>query len=152
MWELRPLTPLLAFTACYRDSFTSPPPSYYNEWQFTSLQTTKASDKESKIVIYRVLSQFFIPCWQPFPSNSMIFFISRCSLWSIGHPRNARFTSVVRTPWTGDQPVARPLPTHSKHKHRINVHTKAGFKPTIPGSERAKTVTAWVFEIRKEVL
>jgi hypothetical protein len=29
--------------------------------------------------------------------------------------------TVCRTPWTGDQPVARPLPTHTgQHKHRIN--------------------------------
>jgi hypothetical protein len=28
-----------------------------------------------------------------------------------------------RTPWTCDQPVARPLPTHTEqHKHRINAH------------------------------
>jgi hypothetical protein len=31
--------------------------------------------------------------------------------------------TVCRTPWTGDQPVARSLPTHRiPHKHRINAH------------------------------
>jgi hypothetical protein len=31
--------------------------------------------------------------------------------------------TVGRTPWTGDQPVAKPLPTHTEqHKHRINAH------------------------------
>jgi hypothetical protein len=29
---------------------------------------------------------------------------------------------VGRTPWTGDQPVARPLPTHRTTKNRINAH------------------------------
>jgi hypothetical protein len=37
-----------------------------------------------------------------------------------------------RTPWTGDQPVARPLPTHRT--------TQVGFEPTIPSFERAKMV------------
>jgi hypothetical protein len=48
-----------------------------------------------------------------------------------------------RTPWKGDLLVARPIP-----KHRINAYTHThqtsmlcvGFKPTIPASERAKTV------------
>jgi hypothetical protein len=30
--------------------------------------------------------------------------------------------TVGRTPWTGDQPVARPLRTE-RHKHRINAHS-----------------------------
>jgi hypothetical protein len=48
-----------------------------------------------------------------------------------------------RTPWTGDQPVASPLP-----KHRINTYTHqtsmlcVGFEHTIPASEWAKTVHA----------
>jgi hypothetical protein len=48
-----------------------------------------------------------------------------------------------RTPWTSDRLVARPLP-----KHRINAYTHqtsmpcVGFEPTIPASERAKTVHA----------
>jgi hypothetical protein len=29
---------------------------------------------------------------------------------------------VGRTPWMGDQPVARPMPTHRKYEHRINAH------------------------------
>jgi hypothetical protein len=32
------------------------------------------------------------------------------------------FYTVGRTPWKGDQPVARPLPTQKQHKHRINTH------------------------------
>jgi hypothetical protein len=31
--------------------------------------------------------------------------------------------TVGRTPWTGDQPVARSLPAHTgQHKHKINAH------------------------------
>jgi hypothetical protein len=33
------------------------------------------------------------------------------------------FYTLSRTPWTGDQPVARPLPAHTgQYKHRINAH------------------------------
>jgi hypothetical protein len=48
--------------------------------------------------------------------------------------------TVGRIPWTGDQPVARPLPTH-----RINTQTSMpllGFQPAIPVFERAKMVHA----------
>jgi hypothetical protein len=51
---------------------------------------------------------------------------------------------IGRTPWTGDQPVARPLPTH-RTTHRINTQTsmpRLGFEPTIPVFERAKRVHA----------
>jgi hypothetical protein len=37
---------------------------------------------------------------------------------------------IIGTPWTGDQLVARPLPTH---KHIINAQkSRVGFEPTIP--------------------
>jgi hypothetical protein len=49
--------------------------------------------------------------------------------------------AVDRTPWKGDQPIARPLP-----KHRINAHRHpcfwVGFEPTIPVLKQAKTVHA----------
>jgi hypothetical protein len=50
-----------------------------------------------------------------------------------------------RIPWTGNQPVARPVPTQRTAKHRNSTHTHkepcflVGFKPTIPAFERAKT-------------
>jgi hypothetical protein len=54
--------------------------------------------------------------------------------------------TVGRTPWTGDQPVASPLPTHTTSQTR-NKRTQTstpgvGFEPTIPVFERAKTVHA----------
>jgi hypothetical protein len=37
--------------------------------------------------------------------------------------------TVGRTPWTGNQLVARPLPTHTgQHKHRINAHIHPCFE------------------------
>jgi hypothetical protein len=44
--------------------------------------------------------------------------------------------TVGRTPWTGDQPVARPLPTHR------TTQTQNKRTHTITASERAKTVHA----------
>jgi hypothetical protein len=52
--------------------------------------------------------------------------------------------TVDRTPWTGDQPVARPLPKQDS-KTQKRGHTsmpRAGFEPTIPVFERSNTVHA----------
>jgi hypothetical protein len=51
-----------------------------------------------------------------------------------------------RTPWTGDQLVARSVPKHRTTQTKKNAHTLqtsmpwVGFETTIPASERAKTV------------
>jgi hypothetical protein len=49
-----------------------------------------------------------------------------------------------RTPWTEDQPVARPLPTHrttqTQNKRTQTSIPRVGFEPTIPVLEWAKTV------------
>jgi hypothetical protein len=51
-----------------------------------------------------------------------------------------------RTPWTVDQPVARPLPTHrttqTQNKRAQTSMPWVGFEPSIPVFERAKTVHA----------
>jgi hypothetical protein len=69
---------------------------------------------------------------------------SPCGPWPLFQFLN--LYTVSRTPWTGDQPVARPSPAHTEHhKHRINVDIsmpRVGFEPTIPVFERAKTVHA----------
>jgi hypothetical protein len=50
------------------------------------------------------------------------------------------------SPWTGDQPVARPLSTHratqTQNKRTQTSMPPMGFEPTIPVFERAKTVHA----------
>jgi hypothetical protein len=50
------------------------------------------------------------------------------------------------TPWTGNQPVARPLPTHrttrTQNKRTQTSMPRKGFEPTTPVLERAKTVHA----------
>jgi hypothetical protein len=59
--------------------------------------------------------------------------------------RNHLFTA-GRTPWTSDQPVARPLPTdrttQTQHKHIPNMRVLLGFESMISASERAKTLRA----------
>jgi hypothetical protein len=55
-------------------------------------------------------------------------------------------SNVGRSPWTGHQPVARPLPTHrttqTQNKRTRTSMRWVGFEPTIPVFERAKTVHA----------
>jgi hypothetical protein len=56
------------------------------------------------------------------------------------------YWTVGRTPWTGDQPVARPLPIYRTTQHRkTRTHIympQVGFEPVIPVFERPKTVRA----------
>jgi hypothetical protein len=53
------------------------------------------------------------------------------------------FTQWIRFFWTGNQPVARPLPTHgttqTRNKRTQSSVPQGGFKPTIPVFEQAKT-------------
>jgi hypothetical protein len=52
--------------------------------------------------------------------------------------------TVGRTPWTRDQPVARPLPAHrttqTQNKRTQTSMSRVGFEPTIPVFESTKTV------------
>jgi hypothetical protein len=54
--------------------------------------------------------------------------------------------AVGRTPWTGDQPVAGPQPTHrttqTENKRTQTSMPRVGFEPTIAVLERTKTVHA----------
>jgi hypothetical protein len=51
---------------------------------------------------------------------------------------------VGRTPWTGDQPFARPLPAHRttqiQNKRTQTSMLQVGFEPTIPVFEPTKTL------------
>jgi hypothetical protein len=62
--------------------------------------------------------------WQWYYNETFLFFLSPAALL-LGLGLSFSFLisyTVDRTPWTGDQPVARPLPTHRKYKHGINAH------------------------------
>jgi hypothetical protein len=54
--------------------------------------------------------------------------------------------TVGRTQWTGDQPVARPLPAYrtaqTQNKRTQTFMPQVGFEPKIPVFDREKTVHA----------
>jgi hypothetical protein len=55
--------------------------------------------------------------------------------------------TVGRTPWTGDQPITKPLPTHrTTNRYIEQMHTdnrsRVKFEPTIPVFEEERTVHA----------
>jgi hypothetical protein len=64
--------------------------------------------------------------------------------WPLFHFFN--LYTVGMTPWTGDQPIARPLPTHTTaqtlNKRTQTSMPRLGFELTIPVFELAKTVHA----------
>jgi hypothetical protein len=73
---------------------------------------------------------------------SNLWLYSSCGAWPLFH---LILNTVGRTPWTGDQPVARLLPTHRTETQNKPTHTfmtRVGFEPTIPVFERAKTFHA----------
>jgi hypothetical protein len=76
-------------------------------------------------------------------SSVCLWLHSLCGPWPLSQFLN--LYSVGRTPWTGDQPVARPLPTHrTTQTQNKNTQTsmRVGFEPTIPVFARGKSVHA----------
>jgi hypothetical protein len=72
-------------------------------------------------------------------------FMALQPLWTLAaFFQSLNLYTVGRTPWTGDQPVARPLPTHTtKQTQNKRIQTSmpaVGFEPTIPMFELVKTV------------
>jgi hypothetical protein len=69
---------------------------------------------------------------------------SPCGLWPLFQFLNLH--RVGRTPWTGDEPIARPLPTHrttqTQNKRTQTSMPRVGFEPRIPVLEWTKTVHA----------
>jgi hypothetical protein len=59
---------------------------------------------------------------------------------------NKSFQTVGRTPWTGDEPVGRPLPAHRTAQTQIKrtqtSRPQLRLEPTIPVFEQLKTVHA----------
>jgi hypothetical protein len=73
-----------------------------------------------------------------------LWFYGPCGPWPLFQCLNPY--TVGRTPWTGDQPVARPLPTdrttQTQNKRIQTSMPRVGFETTIPVFERPKTVHA----------
>jgi thiosulfate reductase cytochrome b subunit len=81
---------------------------------------------------------------------TILLFLLLLQFWSIGLISQFldHFTD-GRSPWTGDQLVARQLPKHRTTQTQENAHAhtpksmpRVRFEPTIPASARAKTVHA----------
>jgi hypothetical protein len=93
---------------------------------FDNESQTHGTKRASRLILFLSLSMAL----QPFEPGR---FYSFSILYTVG-----------RTPWTGNQPVGRPLYLHKEqHKHRINAHRHQclGWN-SIPVFERAKTVHA----------
>jgi hypothetical protein len=75
-------------------------------------------------------------------SHIHLWLYSPCGSWPLFQFLNPY--TVRRTPWTGDQPDTKPLPTYrttqTQNKHKQTPMPRVAFEPTIPVSERAKTV------------
>jgi hypothetical protein len=76
--------------------------------------------------------------------STYLWLYSPCGPWPLFQLLN--LYTVGRTPWTGDQPVAKPLPTHTTtqtHNKRTQTYMpRVGFEPTIPAFVQEKTVHA----------
>jgi hypothetical protein len=68
-----------------------------------------------------------------------------CSVQKFNFQTYESIRTVGRTPWTGDQPDSRPLPTQDNTMQKKRGHTsmpRTIFEPAIPMFERPKTVRA----------
>jgi hypothetical protein len=134
-------------------------------FRFVSLPCSRVNANSYSTLVKRLCFLFYILFCQCLPiigiflllstssssssSSSYYYYYYYYSYTALGLGRFFSFLilyTVRRTPWTGDQAVARPLPTHiEQHKHRIEAQTSmpwVGFEPTIPAFEQAKTVHA----------
>jgi hypothetical protein len=93
-------------------------------------------------------NEFLLIFWSIHPYLSLYVYLWLCSpLLDLGCFFSFLILYTVgRTPWTGDQPVARPIPTYrttqTQNKRTQTSMPCVGFQPKIPAFERAKTVHA----------
>jgi hypothetical protein len=71
------------------------------------------------------------------PHTSLSLYLSLCGRFF----KFLNLYTVCRTPWTGGQSVARPLPTHRTTQTQTSM-PRVEFEPTIPVFEREKTFHA----------
>jgi hypothetical protein len=92
--------------------------------------------KENQLLYLISMSWFQIYLWLYGPLLDLGRFVRFLILYIVG-----------RTPWTGDQPVARPLPTHrttqTQNKRKETSMPRLGFEPRIPAFEQAHCGRPW---------
>jgi hypothetical protein len=98
-----------------------------------------------ELLVFSYIISSLIIIWGNLTTTSafiLLWLYSPCRPWPLFEFLN--LYPVGRTPWTGDQPVARPLPklktTQTQNKRTQTSIPCLGFEPTIPGFARAKTV------------
>jgi hypothetical protein len=101
--------------------------------------------KEPRYPLFsRTLLSFFLSFFSFF--LSLFLYGSTALCWTLALLEFLDLYIVGRTPWTEDQPVARPLPTHrttqTRNKSTQTSMYRVGFEPMIPAFEWAKTVHA----------
>jgi hypothetical protein len=85
------------------------------------------------VFVFLFLSLFFILLlWFYSPLLGLGRFFSFLILYTVG-----------RTPWTGDQSVARPLPIHRINAHNTDIHALSGIR-THDLSVRASEDSSWL--------
>jgi hypothetical protein len=104
------------------------------EWRYSSTILDLGTSCKWVLTLLSGRFFFFLSLWLYSPLDLSRFF-SFLILYTVG-----------RTPWTGDQPVARPLPTHrttqTQNKRTKTSMPQVGLEPTTPVFERSKTVHA----------
>jgi hypothetical protein len=138
MWEPRRLTTLWASTACYRViAFT---PRSFPSFSQIDFIVAKIDGRLSFHLLLRLTNGFFLPNFPTkinmyfsshqfvvhVPSISfslLLFCLDGLSSLACGHSElilKLRILQTVgRTPWTGDQPVARPLHTQDSTNNKL---------------------------------
>jgi hypothetical protein len=101
--------------------------------------TSKGSNFKSHILDY--ITDCLTTLWRLSINGSTVLLFDLGSFFSF-----LILYTVGRTPWTGDQPVTKPLPTRkttqTQHTHTQTSMPQVGFEPTITALERAMTVHA----------
>jgi hypothetical protein len=130
------VVPTLLHTNIPTHLSTHPPsyiPTYLSTHPPTYIPTYLKHNRSMKVAVQGpdyygptlVNSSLYLPIYL-----SIYLFMALQSLWTLDAFQFLNLYTVGRTPWTGDQPVARPLPTHrtqTENKGRqIYIHALSG--------------------------
>jgi hypothetical protein len=117
--------------------------SLHNSWKRNSVLCTKIRSQKEDLAP-KVQIRFFL-------LHDLLLLLLLLWLYSLLFGLGRFFSFLIlytvgRTSWTGDQPVARPLPTYRtiqiRNKRTQTSMPWVGFESSIPAFERAKTVHA----------
>jgi hypothetical protein len=117
-----------------------------------SLRCCAKYDDSSYSRCHHTRLNLVVPVQKPNKFTSVSLFCLSPSVWLYSPLDLVRFFSLLilytvdRIPWTEDQPIARPLPTHrttrTQNKRTQTSMLRVGFETTTPVFERPKTVHA----------